>query len=360
MKKLLLLAASSLLLTACSADLPTITGCEAVGDIRPVCGMQTPEDIAALDDGKHLLLSHFAGMEHGSGSVSVFNIETQTRVQQFPPLSGVTNTRNAQWGDAGCAPPDPKQFRPHGTHLRQLHDGRWRYLVVNHGGRESIEMFELMREADEYSLDWRGCVLAAEDTFMNDVVGLANGDLLFTRMFHRTGDLEMLKSVLGITTGDLWRWNKETGLRILPGTDAAQPNGLEVSADEKFVYANMYMEKQVWKVDAETGETVATASLTHGADNSAWGTDGRLWAVIHTDGIAEMLSCFETQQEPCAASFEVVAIDPETMETEVVFAHAGAPMGAATVAVPQRGRVYLGSFVGDRMISVANFSPAAQ
>lgn len=358
MKKLLLLAAISLLLSACSSDLPTISGCETIGEIRPVCGMQTPEDIAALDDGKHLLLSHFAGMEHGSGSVSVFNIETETFVQQFPPVSGVINTDEADWGDASCTPPALEEFRPHGTHLRQLDNGRWRYLVVNHGGRESIEMFELTRDASENSLSWRGCVLAAEETFMNDVVGLANGDLLFTRMFHRGGDLEMLKSVLGISTGDLWRWNKETGLRILPGTDAAQPNGLEISADGQFVYANMYMEKEVWKVNAETGQKVATASLTHGADNSAWGTDGRLWAVIHTDGIPEMLSCFKTQSEPCAASFEVVAIDPQTMETEVVFSHAGAPMGAATVAVPQGDRVYLGSFVGDRLISVPNFSPA--
>lgn len=357
MKNLFLLAASSVFLLACSADLPTITGCDSVGDIRPVCGMQTPEDIAALDDGKHLLLSHFGGMDHGHGSLSVFNIETETFVQQFPPASGVVSTAGADWGDADCAPPTLGNFGPHGTHLRQLDDGRWRYLVVNHGGRESIEMFELTREAQEYALTWRGCVLAAEETFMNDVVGLANGDLLFTRMFHRRGDLEMYKSALGISTGDLWRWNAKTGLRILPGTDAAQPNGLEISADGQFVYANMYMEKEVWKVNAETGETVAVATLTHGADNSAWGSDGRLWAVIHTDGIFEMLSCFEHQDEPCAASFAVVAIDPQSMETQVVFAHAGAPMGAATVAVPQGDRVYMGSFVGDRLISVPNFSP---
>ena len=46
------------------------------------------------------------------------------------------------------------------------------------------------------------------------------------------------------------------------------------------------------------------------------------------------------------------------METEVLFAHSGAPMGAVTIAVPQGDRVYMGSFVGDRMISVPNFSPS--
>jgi hypothetical protein len=32
-------------------------------------------------------------------------------------------------------------------------------------------------------------------------------------------------------------------------------------------------------------------------------------------------------------------------------------MGAATVAVPQAGRVYMGSFVGDRLMSAADFLP---
>ena len=46
------------------------------------------------------------------------------------------------------------------------------------------------------------------------------------------------------------------------------------------------------------------------------------------------------------------------MESESVFSHRGAPMGAATVAVPQAGRVYMGSFVGDRLISVPDFGVA--
>ena len=48
------------------------------------------------------------------------------------------------------------------------------------------------------------------------------------------------------------------------------------------------------------------------------------------------------------------------MEHELLFSHSGAPMGAATVAVPQGGRVYMGSFVGDRMISVPDFTAPGQ
>lgn len=356
MKKALSLTGICLGLAACSADLPPIEGCEALGDIRPVCGMKTPEDIAALADGRHLLLSNFGGMHDATGSLSLFDTKTETLTPLFPPQSGTIETGDEQWGQVDCPVPDLSSFSPHGTHLQQLADGRWRYLVVNHGGRESIEMFELTLAGNNSSLAWRGCVLAAEETYMNDVVGLANGDLIFSRMLHRGGDFEMLKATLGFVTGDLWRWNKNTGLRILPGTDAAQPNGLEISADERFVFANMYSEKQVWKVDAETGEKLASADIAN-ADNSAWGTDGKLWIATHNGTMGEMFSCLKQQTKPCAAPFEIIALDPDTMETSVVFAHRGAPMGAATIAVPQGDRVYIGSFVGDRMISVPNFSP---
>ncbi len=342
------------LLAACVDDEMRISGCEPLGDITPVCGMQTPEDIAALPDGRHLLLGNFGGIPDGTGSLSLFDTESTRLTPLFPPASGQVDTGDPLWGEAGCEPPALALFSPHGTHLHQLADGRWRYLVVNHGGREAVEMFELLGEGDQSQLAWRGCVPAPEDTFMNDVVGLSNGDLVYTRMFHNNGLLEQLLSLLGRNTGDLWRWSQETGLRVIPGTEANQPNGIEISADEQFVFANMYLTGEVWKVNINTAEVVATAPVASG-DNSAWGSDGRLWIMTHKDSIPNLLSCFKRQAEPCGAGFEVVALDPDTMTYEGVFSHRGAPMGAATVAVPQNGRVYMGSFVGDRLISVPDF-----
>jgi len=353
----LILLTSSIVLVACMDSEMKISGCDPVGDMQPVCEMQAPEDIAALPDGKHLLLSNFGGMAEGSrGKITVFNTQTMEKTLAFHvPMSDVRSRGNA-WGDRACKRPERTEFSPHGTHLHQLDNRKWRYLVVNHGGRESIEMFDVINRGEEVALAWRGCVIAPEDTFINDVVGLANGDVIFTRMFHQPPGLaEQLKSMLGNTTGDIWRWNIETGARVLPGTEANQPNGLEISPDERYVFANMYMTGEVWKIDVDSGEVVATAAVSN-ADNSAWGTDGRLWVTRHEEGMMNLLSCMREQGMPCGAGFEVVAIDPETMESEVLFEHRGAPMGAATVAVPQAGRVYMGSFVGDRMMSVADFS----
>ena len=142
MHKHLLALLVPLLLSACVDDEMHIVGCEPLGDIRPVCGMQTPEDIAARPDGRHLLLAYFSGMHSGIGHLSLFDTRTEKVTPLFPPPDGVVDTAKPGWGEAGCAQPPLDEFRPHGTHLHQLADGRWRYLVVNHGGREAVEMFE--------------------------------------------------------------------------------------------------------------------------------------------------------------------------------------------------------------------------
>ena len=43
-------------------------------------------------------------------------------------------------------------------------DGQWQVLAVNHGGRESVEFFQLLEESEGYRLAWRGCALAPPDS----------------------------------------------------------------------------------------------------------------------------------------------------------------------------------------------------
>jgi len=353
-RKLFVSVAVLLIAGGCSSELPQIVGCEAVGDIRPVCDMQTPEDIAALDDDRHLLLAHFGHMGKATGSISLFDTRTEMRTPLYPDGEALVEATPG-WGDASCVEPPGETLGPHGTHLHQLEGGRWRYLVVNHGARESIEVFELLQAGADSSLVWRGCVIATAATLVNDVVGLANGDLILSQMTETAdSNLEMIKGMLGFPTGSLWRWRQGSGLEPMVGTEAAGPNGLEISADGRYVFADMYLEGEIWKIDVDSGQKIAVAEVAN-ADNSAWAPDGRLWLATHRYEGLEFLDCLGNMSRSCGVKFEIVALDPDTMETEVVFAHSGPPMGAATIAVHQAGRVYMGSFAGDRLISVPLF-----
>ena len=64
------------------------------------------------------------------------------------------------------------------------------------------------------------------------------------------------------------------------------------------------------------------------------------------------MRCQELDEGACPLSFEIVALDPETLEGELVFANEGAPMGAGTVAVEVGSDLLIGSFAGDRIIKV--------
>jgi len=348
-----------LLLAACGSPLPPITDCQPRGEMRPYCDMQTPEDIAALPDGRHLLLAHFGHMGESAGSLSLFDTRDGAMTPLFPAPGAAQRDPGGVWGDATCREPPGADFSPHGTHLHRLADGRWRYLVVNHGSREAVELFELQMTGPRPALIWRGCVAAAPDTLMNDVVGLRDGGLVYSRMFHPGDLLALPKALLGIATGELWRWHPKDGLTALPATTASYPNGLEISADNRYVFANMYLEREVWRVRLTDGAVDARYAIAH-ADNSSWGSDGRLWVATHTMSLRDMIGCFRSPEAPCPGSFAIVALDTASGATETLLHHEGPPMGAATVAVPQAGRVYLGSFAGERMVSLPDFDvPAA-
>ena len=59
-----------------------------------------------------------------------------------------------------------------------------------------------------------------------------------------------------------------------------------------------------------------------------------------------------------AAAFAIVAVDPDSMKAQTILEHRGAPMGAATVAQQVGDHLYLGSFVGDRIVRAPLPAPA--
>ena len=66
------------------------------------------------------------------------------------------------WGDPSCPGPIGDALAPHGTSISKRANGKTQLFVVNHGGRESIEMYEIKHEAATWSLAWHGCVVATQ------------------------------------------------------------------------------------------------------------------------------------------------------------------------------------------------------
>lgn len=347
-----------LLLVACGDRQALVTDCNNTPDAEAICLFQNPEDGERLPDTHTLLISQMGNMK-GSipGNLVFFNTLTRSLTPAFP-ISGLSTTASPNWGAVNCPGLPGPEFAPHGTSLKQRFDGRWQLAVVNHGGRESVEMFELLSTNQQWSLEWRGCVLPGGETYMNDVALLKSGGFVASHMFERHSPvilgmpLGVWKSQLRMNTGYVLEWQPESPdeVRILTGSEGPFINGVLVSADDRYVFANVYAGNEIRKLDRVANIRVGRVAAVQ-VDNTAWDAKGRILAASHTGSKMDQLTCTKNPGKTCGFGYSILRIDPDTLVTETLFRHeGGAPMGAATVALQSGKDLYLGSFSGNRMI----------
>ena len=356
------------LLAGCSGGAAPILTCEPAGGITPDCRFQNPEDLVASPAGGFILVSQFGDLEgRRAGSLVAYDPDTGAIAPLFPAAEALAPhaaepaadaaSQAGGWGEADCAPPPTELFSPHGIDIQRLDDGTHALYVINHGGRESIEMFEVVERDARVRLIWRGCVIAPAHGYFNDLVVLGNGDFWVSQMFPRHANViwaALRMQFSGYSPGYAYHWSPAAGFTRMAGTDVKLANGVEKSADERYLYLNSYLGNELVKIDTRSGTRMGSASVS-GPDNLAWSPTGELLVASHHASIADTLACQDIEAGNCGFRFQVIAIDPDTLATRVLLDHEGPPIGAATVALPFGDQVYLGTFAGDR---IARFSAA--
>ncbi|MEJ6007084.1 hypothetical protein WG899_16140 [Paucibacter sp. AS339] len=361
-----LLALSLFLLSACTGT--AIGPCRASvqNGIETLCGFKNPEDIRRLPDQKTLLISEVGILgKPSSGSLKFFDTQSKNINQAFPFDAAMNQAAvnppagQSVWGASNCPGSPGTEFSPLGISVQQRSDGRWQVAAVNHGQRQSIEMFELIKVGAHYGLEWRGCVIPPEEVLMNSVTLLRNGGFLATHMFDRQApslfgvSTGIWKSQLGIDTGYVFEWQPEkaTEFRILAGSHGPFLNGIELSADEASVFFSVTSANEIRKLDRVSGKLIGSTHMER-PDNLSWDSQGFLLAASLTGSRLENFICIQHTGETCGLAFQIYRIDPKDMSKQLLFAHEGAPMGAATVAQPLGDALYLGSFTGDRILKI--------
>ncbi len=256
-KKTLLI--TTFLLAGCVERPQVISDCQGVAEREVLCGWQKPEDMELMPDGRHLVVSQMAA-GHGSIAGSLALLDTRDGSKQVWPMAEVAVSDG--WGDADCAAPDPSVFAPHGIHLSRHESGTLQLLVVNHGGRESVEFFELRDQDGVIKPLWRGCVIPPEGSFLNDIVALPEGGFMATHMYTR-GDAPVgtlgwqeITALAGFNPGHIWAWDGERFSK-LPGFSGDYPNGIQISADGETLFVNLWAGSTLQKLDRHTGKLLA-------------------------------------------------------------------------------------------------------
>jgi hypothetical protein len=328
--------------------------CAPAGKVTPICGVQMPEDLAPMPAGGGILVAEYGDGGKLPGELKWFQPEAGNAFVSVLDSDTIgKGAANLSWGEADC--PIPDLLSPHGIHLSQRGDAL-QLLVVNHGSVEQVLFYEVQPSVDTNSapvLSWRGCVSFPDNAVLNDVVALPGGGFAVTHMYDRESEIvAMIKSSLGMNNGHVWLWRPDSGLEVMANTAAKMPNGIEVAADGKSLWVNNYIEQELRQYDLATQALLTTIEIPN-IDNSAWLSDGRLLLASH-DSPLTMMPCFGLLEGSCGAPYELVAVDTASGDTEVIFhSGKGGPFGPATVAIEYQGKLYAGSFSGDRMAEIA-------
>jgi hypothetical protein len=334
-----------MILGGCSPEL--IDGCASTPGIDVICGLEKPEDLAHITGTPWILISEL-GSANSSGNVSAFRIEDHRPVR----LQASFEPQNDSGAFPVCGPP-PEHIRPRGFHLATDDQGVHRLLLVNAGPPVRIERYRVDTDEATPRLYWEGCVTVPDWLHPNDVASFRGDSFVISHMY--TPPMTRLlraKMFLRINTGYAALWRPGSGWEKVPGSDVAFANGIEADprSGRIFVAATYGETLTAMSVD---GGNKRTVKLSVQPDNLTWSDSGNLVTAGHT-GIAMLgtSGCRNMMGTPCSFPFSVLEIDPERLDTRVIFEHDEGLIPGASVALAHAQFLFLGTVFGDRVSRV--------
>lgn len=325
---------------------PPLMACGVHGDIEVLCGTRQPEDLELTPDGKYLIATQFINAGRNApagGGMELFDLAKKT----FRKME-ITAAPDKAWGDASCPGPIGDALVSHGSSLKRR-NGVWDLYVVNHGGRQSIEMFELKPSAGSWALIWHGCVVGTHD--YNDVAILPDGGFVGTYPTALLSPGNNGAAFGGGVTGYVARWTPGKGESEVEGTRMPYPNGVVASADGRYMYVNAFAARVVHKYDLRTGQELGSVKVDFLPDNLTWTKQGRLLAAGVKGARGD---CPAGSGRPCIQGFGVAEIDPAKMQARPIFDSATTDplISGVSVAFRVGDSIYLGAFQGDRLVKI--------
>ena len=127
--------------------------CNPIGNVEFICGIRNVEDMAHLPGGPWIIGS--------SASDSIYAINAETKEWYPMEITAVEQSDSPEFVD--CPGPRPATGNvSHGIGLRTTPDRDDELYVVNHGARESVEVFDVDLSSGKPALVWKGCKIMPE------------------------------------------------------------------------------------------------------------------------------------------------------------------------------------------------------
>ncbi len=310
---------------------PAAASCSPVGDLSFVCGVVNVEDFVPVDGGRWLVAGSL--ME---GSAGLYLIDTAAKTSKPVVLSKASRPDPIY---AGCAAPDLKKLSTHGLEVVPGAAGITTVYAINHGGRESVEVFRL--NAAKGSAEWVGCMVMPAGASGNSIAALPNGSVAISK-FQDTTDKDSIQHILaGQINGVVYLWTPGKGFSEIPGTQLSGANGLAVSHDGKWLIVNAWGTQEIYRVPLSGNGQRSSVKVDFRPDNLRWAPDGKLFVT------GQFLN---PQALAGRHGWATARLDPDTMTVTPVVKEPGLPVfDDATSAVQVGKTLWFGTFRGDRV-----------
>ena len=320
--------------------------CAPAGGLNFICGIQNPEDLVPIPNSRWLFAS---GMVDGSG---LHLIDTSAKRASTLYGGGKGTARADRTRFPNCpAPLDSKLAHLHGLSIRAASAGHYTLYATNHGGRESIEVFDVDAAATTPSATWIGCVLMPDKLPANSVAVFKDGTILATVLI--TPDKTFEDAFAGKITGVVYQWAPgAAAFRKLAGTELSANNGIETSEDDRGFFVVSTTTKRVLEFSrADPSKPLRVVQLKEFGPDNIRLVGGRLITAGMIDNEPACGGAPKTADGiRCSRGYIADAIDPKTLAvTEIARGPATAAFTGTATAIPVGNQLWLGSFNADRV-----------
>jgi hypothetical protein len=320
--------------------------CAPEGKVRYLCGPANVEDMVLTPGSSMIIASGMAG-ESGAGRLYLID----PRRKSFTTLKADA-PRPAGAEYKSCPGPiDMAKLAPHGIALRPGAGGRHTLYVVNHGTRESVEVFELDAAKGEPTLTWTGCAVLPDGASGNSVAPLSGGGFVVTR-FEQAGDPQAFRKMAdGEKTGAVYAWRPGVGFKLVDGSAMSGDNGIETAAGGA-ILVNAWAEKRIYKLGPK-GAKSSVAEPDFLPDNLRKGSDGQVLVAGQAAKDLKGLLASACGKSRCPHGWGVDRLNPASMTlTRLVRVDGTDAFSDATVGLRVGDEIWVGTFRGDRVAIV--------
>lgn len=296
--------------------------------------VRNAEDFAPIANSDWVIASSMAGGDRAYGELIAIDAKSGTTDLLYPTASSAADISASQQVAGG-------DFAPHGIALGP----KQQYLyVVNHGGRESIEVFELSVMPTP-KLRWLDFIELPKGAFANSVAVSVNSTVFISNMGVPIDGSPAI-SAMG---GNIISWQRERGWATVDNSEVIAPNGILVSDDASDIYVASWSTAALVKLSPKTHKR-RSLSLAFLPDNLRWADTGDILVGGQNDSPEAISQCYVSKQNSCHNASAIAVVEPRQLALKCSQA---VDIGMATVAAEVGDNIWVGTTRGDHFLSIA-------